>query len=357
LNDNPQSGVPGVNWVRGKWRVQIAVRGQSRYVGVFAPGKLDDAIAARDAAMEAAKGDLVRSVVGKGERMSPIEIATFQGIMTGLLEADHPQSVRHVFYLMTDTRRSFYVEKTENGYRQVMRRLIDMRQEGIIPYGWIADATRMGWHVYTYRSAADFIRRMQGAYRANIWREADAYVEVWVESRSIASVIRDDCDELGVSLYPAGGFSSLSLLYEAACQIADEVRGTDKTIEIVYIGDYDPAGVLIDRDIENKLRTHLDDAGIWNPLTLHRIAITPEQIAVYDLPTKPRKAGDKRARHVAATVEAEALPAHILRDLLRDKVESFLPEDALAVAKAAEESEREGLKRLADRLESGKIEL
>jgi hypothetical protein len=147
------------------------------------------------------------------------------------------------------------------------------------------------------------------------------------------------------------------LLYEAAAQIANEVRDTGKTIEIVYVGDYDPAGVLIDRDIEKKLHGHLDDAGIGNPLTFHRIAIAEAQIAQYDLPTKPRKEGDKRAKHVLETVEVEALPAHILRALLRTTVEGFLPEDALRVAKVAEQSEREGLRRLADRLERGRIRL
>ena len=78
-------------------------------------------------------------------------------------------------------------------------------------------------------------------------------------------------------------------------------------------------------------------------LTFHRLAITEEQIAQYDLPTKPRKPGDKRAPHVKETVEAEAMPAGILRQMLRDEIESFLPPGALDVVKAAEESERAGL--------------
>jgi hypothetical protein len=293
VDNLPKSGVAGVVWVRGKWRATIKARGVSRYLGVF--DDLNEAIAARAHAVEAAKSDLARPKIAKGERISSFEVEVMRDIMHGLLEADHPQSVRHVFYLMTDPRRAFHVEKTEAGYRQVQRQLSEMRKLGLLPYGWIADATRMGWHVYAYTNAADFIRRMHGAYRADIWGRSDAYCETWVESRSIASVIRDDCDELGVSLYPAGGFSSLTLPYEAAQEIADKVRDTGKTIEIVYVGDYDPAGVLIDVDIEGKIRGHLDNAGIDNPVSFHRIAITPEQIAEHDLPTKPRKEGDKRA--------------------------------------------------------------
>ena len=142
--------------------------------------------------------------------------------MLGILERDHPQSVRHVFYRMTDPRLDCAVDKSESGYRQVQHQLAEMRKRGLLPYGWIVDATRRGHFVTTFASASDFIRRMAGHYRADAWRHARAYVEVWCESRSIAAVVQRDCEELGVSLYPSGGFASLTLLYEAAEQIAAE---------------------------------------------------------------------------------------------------------------------------------------
>ena len=79
------------------------------------------------------------------------------------------------------------------------------------------------------------------------------------------------------------------------------------------------------------------------PVTMQRIAINEEQIAQYDLPTKPRKSTERRRLDIEHTVEAEAMPAGLLRRLLRDKIESFLPTGALAAAKVAEESEREWL--------------
>ena len=61
-----------------------------------------------------------------------------------------------------------------------------------------------------------------------------------------------------MSLYPAGGFASLTLLYDAAQYI--EQRASDKESAVVlYVGDYDPAGVLIDQSIEEELREHLPD--------------------------------------------------------------------------------------------------
>ena len=53
----------------------------------------------------------------------------------------------------------------------------------------------------------------------------------------------------------------------------------------LYIRDYDQAWVIIGRAGERQLRLHLD-AGVR--LEFRRLAITPEQIESYDLPTKPQ---------------------------------------------------------------------
>lgn len=263
------------------------------------------------------------------------------------LKADHPQSVRHVFYRMTDPRLPVPIEKSERGYKQVQHRITVMRRMGLLPYGWITDATRRGYFTPTYHTGGDFVYAMAPMYRGTLWEQAEHYVEVWCESRSIAGTIQDTCRELAVSLYPAGGFTSLTLAYEAAHFINDEAEG--RPVEIIYIGDYDAAGMLIDRSIERELRQHLDSGILLN---FHRIAITREQVERLDLPTKPRKPGERRVPELTYTVEAEAMPAHLMCNLLRDTVESFLPSGALETVKVAEESEREGLKRLGMLLDS-----
>jgi hypothetical protein len=252
-----------------------------------------------------------------------------------VLRADHPQSVRHVFYRLTDPRLPEPVEKSERGYRHVQHRIVTLRRDGALPYGWITDATRRGYFTPTYSDAREFVRTVASLYRADLWRNADCYCEVWCESRSIAGVIEDDCRDLAVSLYPAGGFSSLTLAYEA-CEHIDAVHD-GRDVIVFYVGDYDPAGVLIDVAIERELRRHLKPSV---NLSFKRIAITLPQIVAHDLPGKPRKDSDRRAPHIRQTVEAEALPANVMRRMLRDAVEELLPLGALAAAKAAEESER-----------------
>lgn len=281
----------------------------------------------------------------KRERRTGERIEQLDAQIIDVLNADHPQSVRHVFYRMTDPRLPEPVEKSDRGYRHVQDRALKLRRTGRLSYGWISDTSRRGYFTPTYASRADFLRGMKEHYRADLWQHADVYCEVWCESRSIAGVIEDDCRELAVSLYPAGGFSSATLAYEAANAI--NYYANERPVVIFYIGDYDPAGVLIDVAIERELRLHLNP-GI--ELDFRRIAITAEQIDQLDLPRKPRKPGDRRAPHIQDTVEAEAMPAGILRDLLHGHIESLLPRRALAVAKIEEEAAREYFDVLARRM-------
>ncbi|NUZ07602.1 hypothetical protein [Piscinibacter koreensis] len=282
----------------------------------------------------------------KRERRTADQVNTLDDQILAVLAEDHPQSVRHVFYRMTDPRLAEPVEKSDRGYRHVQHRCVELRRSGRLPYGWLADSTRRGYHVDTFAGKADFLRRVNSIYRADLWADADYYVEVWVESRSIAGVLQDDCRELAVSLYPCGGFSSITLAYEAAEMINSVAEGRD--VVILYVGDHDPAGVLIDKSLERELRAHLDPS---IEMTFERIGITEEQIRTLNLPTNPRKATDKRSQHVQHAVEAEAMPAATMRALVRQHVESYLPEHALEIARIAEQSERQGLLRLAHALE------
>ena len=263
-----------------------------------------------------------------------------------ILEQDNPQSVRHVFYRMTNPRLPEPVEKTESGYRQVQQRLALMRRSGYIPYGWITDATRNGSHVNTFSSPGEFLERIASLYRGNPWADGDHYCEVWTESRSLAGVVHGLCSELAVSLYPAGGFASMTLLYDAAGHIEEQASDKESAV-VFYVGDYDPAGVLIDQSIEQELREHLPDGF---PMEFHRIAVNADQVIEYDLPTKPRKASDVRRLDITETVEAEAMPAATLRDLLRSAIEGLLPDGAVEDMNQTDEEEREGIERMAELL-------
>ena len=292
--------------------------------------------------------EIYRAGTIKRDRRTQSRVDALDAQILAVLQEDHPQSVRHVFYRMTDPRLGEPVEKSDRGYRHVQSRCVKLRRAGLIPYNWIADLSRQGYFTNTYSDAGDFIRQMGGLYRADLWRDANSRCEVWAESRSIASVMLADCKELAVDLYPCGGFSSLSFVH-AAAQFHN-ASDDERPLVVLYVGDYDPAGVLIDVALQRELREHLR-ADI--ELDFKSIGINESQVVAYDLPTKPRKDGDKRSQHVTYSVEAEAMPACDLRAVLRLEVEDLLPQGALHTAKVAEQSERKHLNNMALMFDKG----
>jgi acetyl-CoA acetyltransferase len=101
-----------------------------------------------------------------------------------------------------------------------------------------------------------------------------------------------------------------------------------------------PSGVDAARDIEAKLHRYSPNAEIH----FERPAVTREQVEQWNLPSRPTKIKDPRAKKFAGTsVELDAIPASKLRELVRGCIERHIDKEQLAVLRAAEESERETL--------------
>ena len=142
-----------------------------------------------------------------------------------------------------------------------------------------------------------------------------------------------------VPLMVARGYASLSFLYSAA----EYINTLDVPAYIYHAGDFDPSGVNAGEKIEETLRELAPEAEIF----FERIAVTPEQINEWDLPTRPTKASDTRSKGFGdISVELDAIEPNQLRQLVQDAIEQHLPADQFEVLKAAEESEREIISRL-----------
>ena len=72
-----------------------------------------------------------------------------------------------------------------------------------------------------------------------------------------------------------------------------------------------------------------------------RIAVTPEQIETMNLPTRPTKTSDSRSKSFQGdSVEADAIPAPVLRELTDEAITRHVDQHRLEVTQMAEESER-----------------
>ena len=92
-----------------------------------------------------AQKSVYRTRTIKRQRRTRAEIEQLDRQIFEVLRLDQPQSVRHVFYRMTDPNLPEPVEKSERGYRHVQDRIKKLRRNGRVPYGWITDASRRGY--------------------------------------------------------------------------------------------------------------------------------------------------------------------------------------------------------------------
>ena len=140
----------------------------------------------------------------------------------------------------------------------------------------------------------------------------------------------------------ARGYASLSFLHNAA----EYINELDVPAYIYHLGDFDPSGVNAGEKIEETLRELAPDADI----SFERVAVTTEQIAEWNLPTRPTKASDTRAKNFGTiSVELDAIDPNTLRGLVQETIERHLPRRQFEILKAAEQSEREIIARLVRR--------
>lgn len=253
------------------------------------------------------------------------------------VEVENPATVRQVYYHLTTLG---VIDKTEAEYKQtVCRMLVNMRRDGQLPYGWIADSTRWMRKPTTYGSMEDMLRRCQQTYRRALWDDQEAYVEVWLEKEALAGVLVDVTAEWDVPLMVTRGYPSISFLHSAGEVIAAEERPT----YLYYFGDHDPSGVDIDRFVEKELRAHAPDCD----LHFFRVAVRHWQIAKFNLPTRPTKKSDSRAAGFGGrSVEVDAISPTKLRELCEEFITQHIDHDQLQRTRNVEEAERDTLSRI-----------
>jgi hypothetical protein len=272
-------------------------------------------------------------IKSKRLRRTKAEITAVRTAIIDVLSKDNPQTVRQVFYALTVRG---VIAKAEIEYqRTVIRLLVEMREAGIIPFEWLADNTRWMRKPSTFVGLEACLNNISDFYRRDLWASMPVYVEVWCEKDALAGVLMEETKPFDVPLMVAKGYASLSFLHSAAMTI--QAKG--KPAYIYHFGDLDPSGVDAARDIEAKLRRYAPGAEIH----FERPAVTRAQVDEWNLPTRPTKQTDTRAKKFGSdtSVELDAIPARQLRELVRKVITRHVDQQQLDLLRVAERSERD----------------
>lgn len=254
-------------------------------------------------------------------------------------------TLRHLFYRIVSLG---LLKKTEEEYDKLSGYTMKWRRDGSIAWSSFVDSTRWYHGAQLFDNLGAALENSKACYRRNLWQSQNIYVEIWMEKDAVAAIAQQAAQPFGVPVFPMKGFASGSALFTLAQTIRYH-QAHGKVVHIYYLGDHDPSGRCMDGTIVRSLRY---DHGVEFNFT--RIAVTQDQIKQYNLPTRPTKESDSRAKNFKGeSVEVDALPPHIIRQLVERSISQHIDPAAWQREIEIEEMERGTFDLMADAFERG----
>lgn len=190
-------------------------------------------------------------------------------------------------------------------------------------------------------SPEDAIERLSQRYGTDPWAGQKNHVEVWVEKDALVDIVGQASNKLNVDYFSCRGYVSQSAMFRSARRLADwQLAGKD--ITILHLGDHDPSGIDMSRDIEERLATF----GIFPDVK--RIALNMDQVDEYTPVPNPTKLSDSRAADYISQFgyeswELDALQPRIIDDLISGHINPLIDWDLMESVKEECEEERRQL--------------
>ncbi len=273
-----------------------------------------------------------------------------QDIITEYAAQNYALTLRQLYYQFVARD---LLANTQANYKRLGSIITDARLAGLISWTAIEDRTRSLSELSTWSSAQSIVRSCVASFRMDLWRTQPHYVEVWVEKEALAGVIESVCsrDDIRVPYFSCRGYVSASAMWEAAQRIMR--RAAYRPAVILHLGDHDPSGIDMTRDIAARIDEFADHHQHPQPITIDRIALNRDQIDEYNPPPNPAKLTDSRAsdyikKHGRSSWELDALEPAVLADLISSRVLSLQDQNAWEDAEDLEQHHRERLEEAAE---------
>lgn len=262
-----------------------------------------------------------------------------------------------------------FIANSDREYKRLGSIVSDARMGGLIDWDHIVDRTRFLRTVSSWDSPAQIVRGAARGYQRDLWENQDVRIEVWVEKDALVGVIERACSDLRVPFLSCRGYTSASEMWGASQRFMEQIED-GKRVVVLHLGDHDPSGIDMSRDIEERILHFIgsdhyrltdyelepEEAADWaaEHFELRRLALNWDQVQQYNPPPNPAKMTDSRgAGYVQAygrqSWELDALEPTVIGELIREAVDEERDDERWQVAAATEEAERETLQAAAGR--------
>ena len=276
------------------------------------------------------------------------------------------------------------IRNEEKQYKRVGTIVSRARRGGLLDWDALEDRVRRPEQPSEFRDLEHLMRAAFNSYRLPRLMGQESYVELWVEKDALAGVLAPIADEYHVTLMVNRGYSSTSAMKSAGSRLRSVCQrmGVDMAV-VLYLGDLDPSGEDMVRDVGARLREYTNDGWLikrngsgklqaedaldrsnrLDPrigVSVHKLALTMDQVEEYNPPPNPAKRTDSRfarfqERHGDESWEVDALPPTVLRDIIEGSLNELIDEDKVAEIKKREEEDKALLTKAVATLRSGGV--
>lgn len=272
------------------------------------------------------------------------QLGTINEIIEEYAEQGYKLTLRQLYYQLVSRD---IIPNQQKEYAKLSGLLVKGRMAGVVDWDAIEDRIRVPQIPSAWDSPEGIIRSAIQSYRRNRQEGQDVYIEVWVEKDALSGVLKRITEEYHLNLMVNRGYSSCTAMHDSFERL-EEAEDDGKETHILYLGDHDPSGLDMVRDVRDRL----EEFGV-NPVVT-QIGLTMNQIKEFNPPPNPAKITDPRAQWYLAEYgntswEVDALTPNVLHSLLRENIEELIDMDLYNESLIQEEKDKEKLKKLANK--------
>ena len=223
-----------------------------------------------------------------------------------------------------------FIPNKQAWYTKLQGIVNDARLAGLLDWDAIVDRTRNLMSLQHWGSPSDPVRMLAHSYHEDLWADQRYRVEVWIEKDALAGVLDSVCPQLDVPYFSCRGYTSQSEMWVASQRIVQRAQTQGQGTIILHMGDHDPSGIDMTRDIKDRLKLFTEKDFPGDPIVkVKRIALTMKQIERYHPPPNPVKVTDSRfkayqARYGDSSWELDALEPAVLVRLVNRWVGKYM---------------------------------
>lgn len=255
----------------------------------------------------------------RNEKITPAKEAyleTVNGILEEYVAQGYKLTLRQVYYQLVARD---HIPNRIQEYSKLSRILVFGRMNGLVDWDHIEDRLRRPWIPHWNEGVVDALKDTMDQYRLDRQRGQEKYIEVWTEKDAVSNILKRSSIFYHIRLVVNRGYTSCSAIKEAF----DRMDGCDRMAMILYVGDHDPSGLDMIRDIKDRL----NEFGLPDFEMIH-VALTMAQIEEFDPPPNPAKITDPRAAWYIRTHGSESWELDALRpEVLSTIVDSAIHEN------------------------------